>query len=258
MRSSFRIGVAAAAAAAGIVLASTPAFAHVSVEPESPAAKGGYATVDFKVPNELDNASTTKLEVVFPADHPLASVRPQAIAGWDIKVTKSNPGKPLTLHGASVGAAVTEVTWTATGKGIAPGSFRKFPLSLGQLPRDADRLVFKALQTYSDKQVVRWIEPQVEGQEEPEHPAPTRQLAAATQNDHHEDNAADQASATKDSDTDQSDNAEKNTTPAAGDTTDGTARGLGIAGLAVGAAGILSGALAGHCRSRLTRQGEYR
>ncbi|MFF7211661.1 YcnI family protein [Streptomyces sp. NPDC008238] len=258
MPSSLRIGVAAVAAAAGVVLASTPAFAHVSVQPESPAAKGGHAAVDFKVPNERDNASTTKLEVVFPADHPLASVRPQAIAGWDVEITKSKPDQPRTPHGDRVSEAVTKVTWTATGKGIAPGAYRKFPVSLGQLPKDTNKLVFKVLQTYSNKEVVRWIEPQAEGQAEPEHPAPTLHLAAATQTDHHEDNAADQAPATKDSDTAPSANAEKNTTPAAGDTTNGTACGLGIAGLVVGATGILFGALAGHRRSRLTRLGEYR
>ncbi|MDX2710109.1 YcnI family protein [Streptomyces sp. PA03-6a] len=249
MRSSFRIGIATAAAAAGIVLASTPAFAHVSVQPQSPATKGGYATVNFKVPNERDNASTTKLEVVLPADHPLASVQPQAITGWDIKITKSKPDKPLALHGQSISEAVTKVTWTATGKGIAPGSFQEFPLSLGQLPKKTDQLVFKALQTYSNKEVVRWIEPQAEGQEEPEHPAPTLQLAAATQDDHHQDDAADQASATKDPDTGQTGNADKNTAPTAGDTTDGTARGLGIAGLVVVAAGIPFAALAGRPRS---------
>ena len=33
-------------------------------------------------------------------------------------------------------------------------------------------MVFKALQTYSDGNVVRWIEEPVDGGEEPEHPAP--------------------------------------------------------------------------------------
>lgn len=52
-----------------MLLAGT-ASAHVSVQPQGPAAKGGYATVNFKVPNERDDASTVKLEVSFPTDHP--------------------------------------------------------------------------------------------------------------------------------------------------------------------------------------------
>ena len=65
-----------------VLVLSGPAFAHVSVQPQGEAAKGGYATINFKVPNERDNASTTKLEVNFPTDHPLASVMPQPVPGW--------------------------------------------------------------------------------------------------------------------------------------------------------------------------------
>ena len=44
-----------------------------------------------------------------------------------------------------------------------------------------DQLVFKALQTYADGEVVRWIEDQAPGGEGPERPAPTLQLAAASE-----------------------------------------------------------------------------
>lgn len=45
-----------------VLAAAVPAFAHVSVQPNS-AAKGSYSTVAFKVPNEEDKASTIKVEV---------------------------------------------------------------------------------------------------------------------------------------------------------------------------------------------------
>ncbi|MEU0737646.1 hypothetical protein ABZ509_36100, partial [Streptomyces lavendulocolor] len=35
-----------------------PKAAGIGVQPQGEAAKGGYATVNFKVPNERDNAST--------------------------------------------------------------------------------------------------------------------------------------------------------------------------------------------------------
>lgn len=234
-----RLAATGALAASAVVVLSSPAFAHVSVSPEGTAAKGGYAVIDFKVPNERDNASTTKLEVNFPTDHPLASVMAQPKAGWDVKVTKSKLDKPLELHGEQISEAVTKVTWTATGDGIEPGYFEKFPLSVGALPEDADELVFKAIQTYSNKDVVRWIEEQKEGEEEPETPAPVLTLSAAAEDDHH--SSAEEAS-------DETEAAAA-TTAAPADSSDTTARVLGVVGIVVGALGVGYGVLAGRRRS---------
>ncbi|MFK4111990.1 YcnI family protein [Streptomyces sp. NPDC002176] len=243
-RTASRVTAAVAVAGATVLAVSVPAFAHVSVQPEGTAAKGGYATVDFKVPNERDNASTTKLEVNLPADHPLASVMPQPVPGWKVQVTKSKLDKPLTMHGEKIGEAVTKVTWTADGKGIEPGYFQKFPLSLGALPEDTDQLVFKAIQTYSNKEVVRWIEVQQKGQEEPENPAPTLALSAAT-DDHHGTAAA----AGDDAKGGDKDDAHEETAAADSDGTDTTARVLGIVGIVIGVAGVAYGVLAGRRRT---------
>jgi uncharacterized protein len=224
----------AAAVAGSAVLAvtalATPAFAHVTVQPEGPAAKGGYAVVDFKVPNERDDASTTKVEVDLPAGHPLASVLAQPLDGWSVQITKSRLDKPVELHGEKITEAVTKVTWTAdgkgaNGKGIQPGFFQKFPLSVGALPEDTDRLVFKALQTYSDHQVVRWIEVPQAGQDEPENPAPVLELSPAASGEH---TAV----------------AVTSTSSRSGEGGDTTARVLAVAGIGVGAAGLAFGARA--------------
>ncbi|WP_330289460.1 YcnI family copper-binding membrane protein [Streptomyces sp. NBC_00576] len=239
-----RIAATAALAGATVLVLSGPAFAHVSVSAEGTAAKGGYATVNFKVPNERDNASTTKLEVSFPTEHPLASVMPEVIPGWTAKVTKSKLAKPLELHGEKISEAVSKVTWTADdGKGIQAGFFQKFPLSLGQLPEDTDELVFKALQTYSNKEVVRWIEVQKDGAEEPDNPAPVLALSAAT-GDHHGSSAASPEPAEQ--------AAAKTTTTAAAepaDSSDTTARVLAVVGIVVGVAGVAFGVLAGRRRT---------
>lgn len=238
MNAKSRVAAAATVAASAVLVLSAPAFAHVSVSPEGEAAKGGYATVNFKVPNEQDDASTTKVEVAFPGDHPLASVMTQPVPGWNVKVTKAKLDKPLEIHGEKIDEAVSKVTWTADGKGIQPGTFQKFPVSMGQLPENADALVFKAIQTYDNKDVVRWIEPQQKGQEEPEHPAPTLELTAAS--DEHGGAAA-------------KDDAKAGTEKAAAsddsDSSDTTARVLGIVGIVVGAAGVAFGVLAGRRRT---------
>ncbi|GGZ04886.1 DUF1775 domain-containing protein [Streptomyces nitrosporeus] len=240
-----RAAVAGALAASTVLLLAGPAAAHVSVQPQGEAAKGGYATVNFKVPNERDDASTVKLEVNFPTDHPLASVSPQPVAGWKIEVTRSKLAEPLEVHGKKINEAVSKVTWTADGKGVEPGFFQQFPLSVGQLPEDADQLVFKALQTYSDKEVVRWIEEPAEGGEEPESPAPVLRLTAAAADAH--------GGAAADGKGTDAEHAKETTasseTAASGNGSDSTARVLGVVGIVIGVAGVAFGVLAGRRRS---------
>jgi uncharacterized protein len=234
-----RLVTVGALSGTAVLALSVPAFAHVTVQPEGTATKGGYAVVDFKVPNERDNASTTKVEVNFPTDHPLASVMPQPMNGWKIDITKSKLAKPVQMHGETISEAVTKVTWTADGDGIEPGFFQKFPVSVGQLPEDADQLVFKALQTYSDKEVVRWIEVPQKGQAEPDNPAPVLELAAASGSDGK--GASDDATPAA---------ARSGTASAAAQNdTDTTARVLGVVGIVLGAAGVAYGVFAGRRRT---------
>ncbi|MEU9293465.1 YcnI family protein [Streptomyces sp. NPDC048266] len=252
--SASRVALAGGIALSSVVLLSGTAFAHVSVQPQGEAAKGGYATVNIKVPNERDNASTVKVEVNFPLDHPLASVMPQPVPGWKAEVTRSKLSKPLELHGKKINEAVSKVTWTADGSKIGPGQFQQFPLSLGRLPEDADELVIKAIQTYDNKDVVRWIEEQKEGAEEPQFPAPVLKLSAAS-DDHHGGATAPSgapsasASASADDKAGHEDKTASHKETAAPDSSDTTARILGVLGILIGVAGVAFGVLAGRRRS---------
>ncbi|KUL40385.1 hypothetical protein ADL22_14990 [Streptomyces sp. NRRL F-4489] len=232
-----RLPVVGGIAAGSVLLLAGPAFAHVTVQPGT-APKGGFATVDIKVPNERDNASTVKVEVSLPADHPLASVMPQPVPGWKVEVTKSKLAKPIEMEGEKITEAPSTVTWTADGDGIAPGQFQQFPLSVGQLPSDTDQLVFKALQTYSNKEVVRWIEPAKPGGPEPENPAPVLKLTAADAQDGGAKGAGDGKNGAKDG-----------STAAAAPASDTTARVLAIGGIVVGVIGVAFGVLAGRRRN---------
>ncbi|MEV0373105.1 YcnI family protein [Streptomyces sp. NPDC050636] len=240
-----RLPVVGGIAAGSVLLLAVPAFAHVSVQPAGQAEKGGYATVNFKVPNERDDASTVKLEVTLPADHPLASVMPEPVPGWKVKVTKAKLDKPLEMHGEKINEAPSKITWTADGKGVEPGQFQQFPVSVGQLPEDADHVVFKALQTYSNKEVVRWIEPTKEGGPEPENPAPVLELSEPSGDGHHggtgNKDAKSDAKATRD--------AIANAGGAEASGSDTTARILAVVGIVVGIAGVGFGVLAGRRRS---------
>jgi periplasmic copper chaperone A len=171
---------AAAAAAAGLVLVTgIPASAHVTVS--SPDAEpGGFAKLVFSVPNESDTADTTRLQVQLPTDTPLASVSTMPVPGWSVQAEPTKLPEPVKVEGATVTEAVTTVTWTAQdGAALKPGEFGEFALSVGPLPEGVDALSLPATQTYSDGEVVRWNQPVRPGAAEPEHPAPTLELAAA-------------------------------------------------------------------------------
>jgi uncharacterized protein YcnI len=163
---------------AGLTLAlAAPAAAHVTVNPNT-AAPGGYTKVTFRVPNETDATDTTKVEVNLPVAQAVASVSVKPVPGWTAVAVKSKLATPIKAHDSEITEAVTKITWTAqTGAAIKPGQFQEFDVSLGPLP-ESGQMIFKALQTYSDGTVVRWIdEPATDGTE-PEHPAPVLKLAA--------------------------------------------------------------------------------
>ena len=152
------------------------ASAHVSVS-STDAAQGGFGKAVFRVPTESDTASTTKLVVTLPEDAPFAFVTAQAKPGWKVVLKKEKLDAPTKVGDFEVTEAVRTVTWTTTGKGIAPSQFDEFAISGGPFPDD-ESISFTAEQTYSDGEVVKWDEV-AEGDTEPEHPAPTLKLREA-------------------------------------------------------------------------------
>jgi periplasmic copper chaperone A len=182
MRRSLRtvlvIGAVSAIAVLGFAGA---ASAHVTVDP-SEAPQGGYTKIAFRVPDESDTASTTKLDVYLPTDQPVASVLVQPVSGWTARLTTTKLPKPITTDdGDEVTKAISQITWTADSvdTAVKPGQFQEFPVSLGPLPK-SDSMTFKVLQTYSDGTVVRWIDLSTPGQPEPDHPAPVLKLMPAS------------------------------------------------------------------------------
>jgi uncharacterized protein YcnI len=167
------------AALVAVLASAGLASAHVSVSSPD-AAAGGFGKVIFRVPNESDTASTVKVRIQIPTDPPFASMSVQPVPGWTAATTKTPLNPPVTDDdGNKVTEAVSVVEFTADAGGIAPGQFQEFALSGGPFP-DKDSLSFPVVQTYSDGSESAWIDPSVEGQPEPEHPAPVLSLAAGT------------------------------------------------------------------------------
>jgi uncharacterized protein YcnI len=171
-----RIAIVFAAAGIALVAAAAPAWAHVKVEPES-APKGSDAVLAFVVPNEKDDATTNKVVVQVPTDHPIAEAQTEAIPGWTAEVATSKVTTPISTDNGEVNVAVKSVTWTATGAGIAAENFQEFRVSVG-LPDDADSLTFPTTQTYSDGSTVNWVQVTPPGGPEPDDPAPVLTLTA--------------------------------------------------------------------------------
>jgi uncharacterized protein YcnI len=215
MRTFQRAVALSGLAALALTVAATAASAHVTANPGT-AEPGSYSKVSFRVPNEEQGADTTKLEVDVPADHPIASVSVRPVPGWTVKVTEAKLATPLKSDDGEITKAVSTITWS--GGKIAPGQFEEFDVSMGPLPADTDRLVFKAKQTYSNGQVVNWDQDPGNGGQEPDHPAPTVHLVKAA--------AAAPVAPKK----------------AAVSSDDGTARLLGGLGLAAGIIGVAVGA----------------
>jgi uncharacterized protein YcnI len=163
------------AAGAAVVLPATSAFAHVTVNPKE-AVQGRYAKLSFRVPNERDDAGTNKLEVILPAEHPFASVSVRPQPGWTYTVERTKLPTPIKVHDNEISETVSKITWT--GGVVKPHEFNEFEVSVGPLPEDADSITFKALQTYENGEVVRWIEEEAPGVE-PERPAPVLKLTKA-------------------------------------------------------------------------------
>jgi uncharacterized protein YcnI len=179
-RRVYTLTAAIGAALTVLLVGAASASAHVTVNSTN-AVQGGYSVLTFRVPTESDTASTIKLTVSLPTNHPLASVSVQPHPGWAFTVTKSKLNPPITTDDGPVTEAVSQIEWTATSpaNGIKPGEFDQFNISVGPLP-NTDRLTFPALQTYSDGTVVKWIEVPAPGSTaEPDHPAPTLQLTPA-------------------------------------------------------------------------------
>ena len=226
-RAMSRTAVVGGIAAAGLVLLAIPALAHITVTPGS-AQAGAAAVLTFHVPNEESNADTVKVDVQIPVDHPIAQLLVKPVPGWTASVRTVKLAKPLVTDDGQFTQAVSEVIWS--GGQIAPGQFQDFSVSADPLPQGVSQLTFKAIQTYSNADVVRWIDVQQPGQPAPDHPAPVLTLtsgAAAA--------PAAAAAATAPSVT--------GTSAAVASGSDGTARGIAAGGVVIGLLGLALAAL---------------
>jgi uncharacterized protein YcnI len=157
-----------------------PAAAHVTIEPPS-VPKGGTATISFVVPNESSGARTDKLQIVFPPPpNAIASVSVEAMPGWRFTVKTQKLTTPIQTDDGSIDSVVSSITWTANSiaSAIGQNEFAQFTINADGIPDQPDQLAFRAVQYYSDRTSVRWVDPVTPGGPPADHPTPILELTA--------------------------------------------------------------------------------
>ncbi|MHA7281952.1 YcnI family copper-binding membrane protein [Arthrobacter sp. TMS2-4] len=235
-------GAVALATAGLMAVGLGAAGAHVTVAPTT-TTEDGYAQLTFSVPNESETAGTNKLEVQLPTEQPFTSVRVKPVEGWTAEVVTGALPEPVTTpDGATLSEAPLSVVWTAdAGAEISQQEYQTFSISVGRLPEAGSTVLLPAIQSYTDGEVSEWTQEAVEGEEEPEKPAPSFVTTAAAEGeDAHGTHGADSEA------TDEAVDAEQagSTTDAAADTDTGSTSALGWAGLVAGLLGLAAGGTA--------------
>lgn len=195
------------------------ASAHVTLA-ENQAAPGSFPLLELKVPNESATAVTDRVQLTIPQDTPFAYVSYVPVPGWSAELTSIKLGAPIISDDGTLTDAVTRVTWTAdAGTGLTPGQLGLFTLSVGPVP-ETGSIVLAVSQGYSDATTVDWNETTAGA----EHPAPVLYVTdAPPAGEQGADDAAPTVAATGSG------------APAS----DAVARGLGIAGLVLGAVAVV-------------------
>jgi uncharacterized protein YcnI len=219
--------------AAGALIAPAGAQAHISLHPNTIPA-GAFATLDVRVPGEQEGAHVKKVDVLFPAG--FTGVAYENVPGWKAQVIETKLATPIEEDGETIDTQVSQIVWTWAGPQgqVNDGQFINLPLSLA-IPGNAagKALEFRTVQTYSNGQVVHWIEPSLSA----EHPSPRINVTA--KGGVIEEVAGDEAGpAAGQTGGGESTSAPSTSTAGSGG---GASRGLAITALIVGALGLLAG-----------------
>lgn len=228
------------AAAAGTIaflgLAASPASAHVGVAASTTVA-GQYSLLTFSVPHGCDGSATTKVKIQMPEE--IYAVTPSVNPNWTVEKSLVALDKPVTdAHGAEITERVDAVVYT--GKTPLPSDLRDaFVLSL-QIPKETEgkTLAFPVVQE-CEKGEAAWVQLPEAGQDPHslDFPAPSFTVTAAK--DDHGAPAAD-PSASPSPEASETPVAEPSSTKASGD----SSKGVAVAGLVTGLAGVALGGVA--------------
>lgn len=164
-----RLGAVTALAGTALLLNAGAASAHVTVDP-TVTDSGAYTVLTFSNGHGCEGSPTTELTISIPDG--IYSVSPTRQPYYDIEKVMEELDEPVDDgHGGQYTERVSEVVYTANTP-LPDGQRDAFELSL-KLPEDeaGTKLEFPAIQTCEEGETA-WIEETVEGEPEPDTPAP--------------------------------------------------------------------------------------
>lgn len=140
--------------AAAVVLASSPAPAHVYLEGKQAAVGASYKAV-FAVPHGCAGSPTIKLRVQIPEG--VISVKPMPKPGWNVEVVEGKYSSEYTYHGNTISSGAKEVVWS--GGKLPDHNYDEFVVSayLTDSLKPNAMLYFPVVQE-CEKGVSRWID----------------------------------------------------------------------------------------------------
>ena len=173
-----RRGAAVLSAALMTLAVAAPAMAHVSV-PEGEVHSGSTAVIHFRVPHGCDEANTDTIELQLPDG--VVGAPPEYVPGWTLEIEMVESA-PYERFGETLTERVGVIRWS--GGDLPHFAFYDFGVRATFLVDPGTVLAFPIVQRCGDAEIA-WIEPVVEGQEEPEHPTPTVTVVEAAEDGDH-------------------------------------------------------------------------
>ncbi|MFC0645661.1 YcnI family copper-binding membrane protein [Cellulomonas phragmiteti] len=235
LRHTLRATAAAALTGGLVLLGAGSASAHVTVQPSTTTA-GAYTLLTVGVPHGCDGSPTTRVSIQIP--ELITSVTPSINPGWEVEKVMADLDVPIDDgHGGQRTERVAEIVYTA--RTPLPDGFRDaFVLSLKLPDAVGEELVFPALQECEEGETA-WAQLPPDGDDSAElpYPAPRFEITAATEDDASTETVSDAAAAAPAS-------ADSGSTSASATTTDAAPPAATWAALALGAGGLVLGALA--------------
>ena len=143
-----------------VVLAASPASAHISLETKQAAIGSSYKAV-FAVPHGCKGSPTTRIRVQIPEG--VIAVKPMPKAGWNVEAITGKYTAEYDYHGTKLSEGVKEVVWS--GGKLPDHNYDEFVIStfLTAGLKPDSTLYFPVVQE-CEQGISRWIDIPAEGQ----------------------------------------------------------------------------------------------
>lgn len=211
--------VVAAGVVGAVIAVASPVSAHVGVDKDEIEA-GAATPLSFSFSHGCEESPTTSLRFEIP--DAVNRAVPQAHPGWDVEIETEELAEPIEAgHGSTITERPAVISFTAREGFDVPSGVRDTVTVTVTAPEQEGLLHFKVIQGCAEGSN-DWIEEWDGTGEEPESPAPSVMVVAASGDgaDGHADEVGAEADAGDE------------------DSSGGSSNGLAIAGIVLGAAGL--------------------